>query len=84
LATLEKTPQQLRNVRVARRTPIEEVPAIVQAVARAKDALAERGRVFLRYSGTEPLLRILVEGFDAAAVAAIADDLEAAVRAQLS
>ncbi|MGH9400343.1 MAG: phosphoglucosamine mutase [Thermoanaerobaculia bacterium] len=84
LATLEKTPQQLRNVRVASRTPIEQVPAIVQAVARAKDALAERGRVFLRYSGTEPLLRILVEGFDSAAVAAIADDLEAAVRAQLT
>jgi phosphoglucosamine mutase len=83
LATLEKTPQQLRNVRVARRTPIEDVPTIARAVARAKNALAERGRVFLRYSGTEPLLRILVEGVDAAAVAAIADELETAVRAEL-
>jgi phosphoglucosamine mutase len=84
LATLTKTPQQLRNVRVARRLPIEDVPAIARAVAHAKDALAERGRVFLRYSGTEPLLRILVEGFDAGAVAAIADDLETAVRAELA
>jgi phosphoglucosamine mutase len=84
LATLTKTPQQLRNVRVARRLPIEDVPAIARAVARAKDALAERGRVFLRYSGTEPLLRILVEGFDAGAVAAIADDLETAVRGALA
>ncbi|HEV2064457.1 MAG TPA: phosphoglucosamine mutase, partial [Thermoanaerobaculia bacterium] len=84
LATLEKTPQQLRNVRVARRLPIEEVPAIGRAIARAKGVLAERGRVFLRYSGTEPLLRILVEGFDAQAVNAIADDLETAVRAELT
>lgn len=84
LATLTKTPQQLRNVRVARRLPIEDVPAIARAVAHAKDALAERGRVFLRYSGTEPLLRILVEGFDAGAVAAIADDLETAVRGALA
>jgi phosphoglucosamine mutase len=84
LATLEKTPQQLRNVRVARRLPIEEVPSISRAVARAEGALAERGRVFLRYSGTEPLLRILVEGFDADAVNAIADDLERAVRAELT
>ena len=84
LATLEKTPQQLRNVRVARRLPIEEVPSIGRAVARATRILADRGRVFLRYSGTEPLLRILVEGFDASTVASIADDLEAAVRAELT
>jgi phosphoglucosamine mutase len=84
LATLTKTPQQLRNVRVARRLPIEDVPAIARAVAHAKDALAERGRVLLRYSGTEPLLRILVEGFDAGAVAAIADDLETTVRGALA
>ena len=83
LASLQKTPQQLRNVRVARRLPLEDVPSIGRAIARAEGVLAERGRVFLRYSGTEPLLRILVEGFDAEAVAAIADDLEAAVRAEL-
>lgn len=84
LATLEKTPQQLRNVRVARRVPIEDVPSIARAVKRAEGALAERGRVFLRYSGTEPLLRILVEGFDAGAVAMIADELERAARAELA
>jgi phosphoglucosamine mutase len=83
LAGLKKTPQQLRNVRVTRRPPIEEVPSIGQAIARAEGVLAERGRVFLRYSGTEPLLRILVEGFDTEAVNTIADDLETAVRAEL-
>ena len=66
LATLEKMPQTLRNVRVARRVPLEETRGHRDAVARAEEALRARGRVFLRYSGTEPLLRILVEGPEAA------------------
>ena len=84
LATLEKVPQTLRNVRVARRVAIEETPAIREALSRAEEALLARGRVFLRYSGTEPLLRILVEGPDAAEVDAIASRLEAVVRAELA
>jgi phosphoglucosamine mutase len=84
LATLEKVPQTLRNVRVARRVPIEETPGVRTALARAEETLLARGRVFLRYSGTEPLLRILVEGPDAAEVDEIAGELEAAVRAELT
>jgi phosphoglucosamine mutase len=80
LATLEKTPQVLRNVRVERRVPIEELPEISEALARAETALERKGRVFLRYSGTEPLLRILVEGSDGDRVLSIADELEAVVR----
>lgn len=84
LATLEKVPQTLRNVRVSRRVPIEESLPVREALSRAEAALHGRGRVFLRYSGTEPLLRILVEGADAAEVDAIANELEAAVRAELT
>ena len=83
LATLTKMPQTLRNIRVARRVPIEESRGITGAVARAEEALRARGRVFLRYSGTEPLLRILVEGPDHAEVHALADELEIVVRAEL-
>ena len=83
LATLQKMPQTLRNVRVARRVPLEESEHIAGAVARAEDALRARGRVFLRYSGTEPLLRILVEGPEGREVHAIADELEAAARSAL-
>jgi phosphoglucosamine mutase len=83
LATLEKMPQTLRNVRVARRAPIEESPRILESVARAERSLKGRGRVFLRYSGTEPLLRILVEGPDAAEVKSVADEIEAVVKAAL-
>ena len=48
-------------------------------MSRAEERLDGRGRIFLRYSGTEPLLRVLVEGPDAAEVRAVAGDLEAAV-----
>ncbi|MDQ2871387.1 MAG: phosphoglucosamine mutase [Acidobacteriota bacterium] len=84
LATLEKTPQALRNVRVLRRIDIDTLPSVSGAVARARQQFDGRGRIFLRYSGTEPLLRILVEGPDAAEVSQIAGDLEAAVRAELT
>ncbi len=84
LATLTKMPQTLRNIRVERRVPIEQSAGIVGAVARAEEALRARGRVFLRYSGTEPLLRILVEGPEGREVHAIADELEAVVRSELA
>jgi phosphoglucosamine mutase len=84
LATLEKLPQVLRNVRVARRVALEENRGVSRAIARAEGALDHHGRVFLRYSGTEPLLRILVEGSRREDVVAIADALEAAVRKELA
>jgi phosphoglucosamine mutase len=84
LATLEKSPQALRNVRVSRREPIESSPALSRAIEKARAALDGRGRVFLRYSGTEPLLRILVEGTEANEVVAIADELEKVARDALT
>ena len=75
IADLEKTPQQLRNVAVRRRLPLDEVVALARAVASAQDRLAGTGRVLLRYSGTEPLLRVMVEGADAALVEELADAL---------
>jgi phosphoglucosamine mutase len=84
LATLEKMPQVVRNVRVPRRVALEENPGVARAVARAEGSLDHRGRVFLRYSGTEPLLRILVEGSEKENVVSIADELETAVRRELT
>jgi phosphoglucosamine mutase len=57
-------PQKLQNIRVKRKTPISEVPALQEAVARSEKDLAGRGRVVVRYSGTEPLVRIMVEAED--------------------
>ncbi|HEY6066059.1 MAG TPA: phosphoglucosamine mutase, partial [Thermoanaerobaculia bacterium] len=84
LATLEKSPQVLKNVRVPRREPIESSPALARAIAEAQAALDGRGRVFVRYSGTEPLLRILVEGTDEREVRRIGDALESVARKELS
>ncbi|MFA6091343.1 MAG: phosphoglucosamine mutase [Elusimicrobiota bacterium] len=55
-------PQILKNVRVERRVPVSELPGFQRSLHRAERQLAGQGRVFVRYSGTEPLLRILVEG----------------------
>ncbi|MGE5279094.1 MAG: phosphoglucosamine mutase [Acidobacteriota bacterium] len=83
LATLQKVPQSLRNVRASRRIPLEQLRLTQEAVRRAERALAGRGRVFLRYSGTEALLRILVEGTDGSQVQAVAEELEAVAKQEL-
>ncbi|NRA95492.1 MAG: phosphoglucosamine mutase [Planctomycetes bacterium] len=61
---IEKFPQLLVNVPVRTRTPVDEVPALVAARQVAEADLGDEGRVVLRYSGTEPLLRVMVEGRD--------------------
>ena len=76
-------PQTLVNVRVREKTPIESVPEIQAAVSRVEEALDGRGRVLVRYSGTEPLLRIMIEGPDQASVQAWAEEIAEAVRATL-
>ncbi|MGE5234913.1 MAG: phosphoglucosamine mutase [Acidobacteriota bacterium] len=61
LSDLQRLPQVLLNVRVARRTPLDQVPELRAAISEAEGKLGRSGRVFVRYSGTEPLLRIMVE-----------------------
>ena len=72
LADLRKAPQTLRNLRVGRRVPLDDVVRLARAVSEAERELDGQGRVLLRYSGTEPLLRIMVEGPDRSGVEAIA------------
>jgi phosphoglucosamine mutase len=57
---------------------------VAEAVARAQAALAGSGRVLLRKSGTEPLVRVMVEAQDERTAAAVAGDLAAVVREHLS
>jgi phosphoglucosamine mutase len=54
-------PQVLQNIRVGRRVPLEEVQEIQTALRDEESRLDESGRIVLRYSGTEPLLRLMVE-----------------------
>jgi phosphoglucosamine mutase len=76
-------PQVLVNVRVARKIPTAEVPALADATARVERALAGHGRLLVRYSGTEPLLRIMLEGRDETEIRTWAEELAAVARAEL-
>ena len=67
-------PQLLKNVRVSTPALLEE-PKIVAAIADAEKQLGPRGRLLIRKSGTEALVRVMVEGDDAALIATIADGL---------
>src|SRR5690606_3583029 len=57
-------PQVLVNVRVAQRVPVADVPAISAVMADVERRLGSEGRLLVRYSGTEPLLRVMIEGRD--------------------
>jgi phosphoglucosamine mutase len=77
-------PQTLVNVRVREKMDVSEVPEIAAAMARVEAALDGRGRLLVRYSGTEPLLRIMIEGEDQATVQAWAEEIADAVRNTLA
>ena len=77
---LVHTPQVLKNVRVKQRIPFDEIPALAAALERSEKRLAGRGRILLRYSGTEPLARVMVEGFDADLVGSVAESLARAIQ----
>jgi phosphoglucosamine mutase len=83
LAGLERFPQVLRNVPVRRKERFEALPAVGEAARRVRERLGEDGRLVLRYSGTEPLARIMIEGPEQAAIEAMAGEIAAAIEAAL-
>lgn len=76
---MSKYPHVLINVRLQKKIDIE-MPALKKAVAMAEAKLKDHGRVLLRASGTEPLIRVMVEGQDGALVQELAEELAEAVR----
>lgn len=74
-AGMHKFPQVLLNVKVARRFDPKSVPAVQEAVAGIEKRLAKKGRVVLRASGTEPVIRVMVEGEDEKTTHALASEL---------
>ena len=81
---MNKCPQVMVNVELDRRFDPRNSPEVQQAVQAAERALAGRGRVLLRPSGTEPLIRVMVEGRDGALVQRLAEDLAETVRKAMS
>jgi phosphoglucosamine mutase len=80
---VEKLPQRLVNVRVRGRSPLDEAAALQAAIAREAQALAGRGRVLVRPSGTEPLIRVMVEAPTAEEAEAVCARLVAVVESEL-
>jgi len=78
-AGMQRFPQKLVNVRVRQRFDASAHPEVAAAIVDVERALSGRGRVVLRASGTEPVIRVMVEGEDATAVAAHAAALAAVV-----
>jgi phosphoglucosamine mutase len=78
-APMPKYPQVLLNVRVAHRFDPMSSPAVVEIVGAVERKFNGRGRIVLRPSGTEPVIRVMVEGYDAKLVKAGARDIAAAV-----
>ena len=76
---MSKYPQRLINVRLDKRRDITDLGSVQKAVREIEDKLGDRGRVLLRPSGTEPLIRVMVEGQDAAQVDELAEWLAATV-----
>ncbi len=76
-------PQELINVPIKRKLPLEQASNLLNAIEECENALAGRGRVLLRYSGTEPLCRVMVEGEDHATVQLWAQKLAEMVQQEL-
>jgi len=78
---MPRYPQTMVNVRTEQRMNPDQSPEIREAVAAAESELADKGRVVLRASGTEPVIRVMVEGQDEAQVVALAERLASIVAA---
>ena len=80
---LKDYPQTIVNVKVRSKPPLESLPEVVRSLAEARAALGGNGRIVLRYSGTEPVARVMVEAEHEAAVKRYSESLAAAVRASI-
>jgi phosphoglucosamine mutase len=80
---MQRYPQLLVNVRVREKRPFGELPGVQTVARQIENDLGDRGRLLLRYSGTEPLARIMIEGNDEQAIKAQADLLADAIRREL-
>jgi len=83
LSDLVRMPQLLLNVPVGKRRPFAELPSVTAELTEVESRLEGRGRVLLRYSGTEPLARVMVEGEDAHEISELANRLADAVKHDL-
>ncbi len=80
LRAMHRVPQVLQNVKVRDRVPFAEMLDVMSVIADAEQRLAGTGRLLVRYSGTEMLARVMVEGEDQAQIAFVASEISEAIR----
>ncbi len=83
-AAMTRVPQILLNGTLKTRRPLEEMPATTRAIRSAEEELGKRGRVVVRWSGTEPKLRVMIEGEDEARIHHLAESILSEAQAELS
>ena len=83
LAGFRRFPQVLVNVRVASKPDFDTLPAVTEAARRVEEELGETGRLVLRYSGTEPLARVMIEGPDQEEIDDLAQGLAGVISNEL-
>jgi phosphoglucosamine mutase len=84
LATcMRKFPQVLVNVPVSRKPPIDSLPGVTERIRTFESEMDGTGRILVRYSGTESLARVMIEGADDARIRVMADELAATIRREL-
>ena len=83
LAGFRRYPQVLKNVRVARKPDLATIPSVAAAARSVEDRLGADGRLVLRYSGTEPLARVMIEGPDQPTIEAMAAELIGVIQGEL-
>ncbi|RYZ69326.1 MAG: phosphoglucosamine mutase, partial [Proteobacteria bacterium] len=77
-------PQVLINTRVRRREELEKIKGYVELVKEIEDSLKGEGRLFVRFSGTEPVIRVLVEGPDRNLISKYAEQIASLLEKELS
>ena len=82
-AGFSRYPQVLLNVRVREKVPFEDIPAVAAKSSEIERALGNRGRLLLRYSGTEPLARVMIEGEKEDEVSSLAQALATIIRNEI-
>ncbi len=80
---MDPMPQVLLNVEIADRRSFDELPTVTSAIASAEDELGDRGRVLVRYSGTQPMVRVMVEGENLDRIEGLAGDIAGALKATI-
>jgi phosphoglucosamine mutase len=83
LAPFRRYPQVLLNVMVQRKVSFEQLPAVTAAARAVEERLGEDGRLVLRYSGTEPLARIMIEGPEQGMIDGLAGEIAMAIQGEL-